>query len=137
MSRLAAIALLATTVVTTPGANVPGLTISAHHGEIYQTDKEGDPTQGFLEIDNTGGADALVRAFCAIADTTSIVGPDGKPLGNLAIPAGQDVMLRPNGPHLLLQATHFTVQLGSIVPCSLTFGTAGTMSIFLYAEKAP
>ncbi len=137
MSSLLAGALLAATVIATPTTSIPGLTIIAHHGAIYQTDKAGDPTQGFMEIDNTGATDALVNASCPIADTTTIVGPDGKPLGNLAIPAGQNVMLRPNGPHLLLQATHFSVLYGGIIPCSLTFSKAGTMSIFLYAEKAP
>jgi copper(I)-binding protein len=137
MSSLLAAALLATTVITTPESGLAPLSIVAHHGAIYQTDKAGDPTQAFMEIDNTGGPDALVEASCPIADTTSIVGPDGKPLANLAIPAGQNVTLRANGPHLLLQATHFSVQYGGIIPCSLTFTKAGTMSIFLYAEKGP
>jgi copper(I)-binding protein len=137
MSSLLATAFLAATVITTADSGLAPLSIIAHHGTIYQTDKAGDPTQGFMEIDNTGGADALVEASCPIADTTSIVGPDGKPLGNLAIPAGQKVMLRANGPHLLLQATHFSVLYGGIIPCSLTFSKAGTMSIFLYAAKAP
>ncbi len=137
MSSMFAAALLATTVITTSAGGLPGLTIIAHHGAIYQTDKEGEPTEGFLEIDNSGGPDALLNASCPIADTTSIVGPDGKPLGNLAIPANRNVTLRPNGAHLLLQTTHFTVQFGGIIPCSLTFSKAGTMSIFLYAEPAP
>jgi len=131
------LALLATTIVTTAAANLPGLNIIAHHGTVYQTSKAGDPTEGFLEIDNTGGPDTLMQASCPVADTTSIVGADGKALGALAIPAARDLLLRPNGPHLLLQATHFSVQYGGIIPCSLTFSKAGTMSIFLYAETGP
>jgi len=131
------LALLATTIVTTPAANLPGLNITAHHGAVYQTAKAGDPTEGFLEIDNTGGPDSLLAASCPVADTTSIVGQDGNPLAALPIPAGKQVLLRAAGPHLLLQATHFSVQYGGIIPCSLTFRKAGTMSIFLYATKGP
>jgi copper(I)-binding protein len=137
MNLLLAGALLAATTIATPDTNLPGVPIIAHHGTVYQNDKPGEPTQGFLEIDNTGGPDTLVDASCPIADTTSLVGPDGKPIGNLAIPAGKDITFTPKGPHLLLQATHFSVEYGGIVPCSLTFANAGTVSIFLYAEPAP
>jgi len=94
-------------------------------------------TEGFLEIDNTGAADTLVAANCPIADTTQIIGPDGKPMTSVAIPALQNVTLTAKGPHLLLQGTHFSVQYGSIVPCSVTFTNAGTLSIFLYAMPKP
>jgi copper(I)-binding protein len=137
MNLLLAGALLAATVITTPDSGLPPLSIVAHHGSVYQTDKAGDPTQGFLEIDNSGGPDSLENATCPIADTTTIVGPDGKPIGSLTIPANQNITLQPNGPHLLLQSTHFSVEYGGIIPCSLTFSKAGTMSIFLYAEPAP
>ncbi len=118
-------------------ADTPVTTIVAHHGSVYQTDKPGDVTEGFLEIDNTGPADTLVAANCPIADTTQIIGPDGKPLTSVAIPALQNVTLTAKGPHLLLQGTHFSVQYGSIVPCSVTFTNAGTLSIFLYATPKP
>jgi len=137
MNLSLAAALLATTFVTTPDSSLQPVSILAHHGAVYETGKAGDPTEGFLEIENTGGPDALVSAACPLADTTSLVGPNGNTLGKLAIPAGKDVKLRANGPHLLLQATHFSVAYGGIIPCSLTFAKAGTVSIFLYAEKGP
>jgi len=124
-------------VISPAAAETPITTIVAHHGSVYQTDKAGDPTEGFLEVDNTGAADTLVAANCPIADTTQIIGPDGKPLTSVAIPALQNVTLTAKGIHLLLEGTHFSVQYGSIIPCSVTFRNAGTLSIFLYATPKP
>lgn len=130
-------AVLLATVAAPAAAATPVTTITAHHGTIYQTDKAGDPTLGFFEVGNTGAADTLVSAACPIANTTQLVGPDGTALNSVAIPALQNVTFTPNGPHLALQGTHFSVQYGSIVPCSLTFTNAGTLSIFLYAMPKP
>lgn len=122
-------------VPTPPG--VPSTDVTAHHGSVYQTSNGGNVTQGFLEIDNTGGADELIGATCPIADDTSLVGPDGQAVPNLTIPARQTVVLAPGSAHLALQNLHFSVQYGGIVPCSLTFAGAGTVSVFLYATPAP
>ncbi|HQT38948.1 MAG TPA: copper chaperone PCu(A)C [Acidocella sp.] len=111
--------------------------IIARHGTIYQTAKAGDSTQGFLQIHNISSADTLTAANCPVADTTSLVGPNNQPISNLAIPAQQDVTLTANGPHLLLTSTHFPVQFGGIIPCSLTFKNAGVVSVFLFAVPAP
>jgi copper(I)-binding protein len=129
--------LLLAASVTPAAAATPITTIVAHHGSVYQTDKPGDPTEGFLQVDNTGPADTLVAANCPIADSTQIIGPDGKPITSVPIPALKNVSLTTNGPHLLLQGTHFSVQYGSIIPCSVTFTNAGTLSIFLYAVPKP
>jgi copper(I)-binding protein len=130
-------AIVLAAAVAPPAAATPVTTINVHHGIAYQTDKAGDPTEGFLEVDNTGPADTLIAANCPIADTTQIIGPDGKALSSVAIPALQNVTLSAKGPHLLLQGTHFSVQYGSILPCSVTFTNAGTLSIFLYATPKP
>jgi copper(I)-binding protein len=134
MNILAGVLLAA---VSLAGPGLGGTDITAHHGTVVQTGKAGVATEGFFEIDNAGAADTLTSVTCAIADTTVLAGADGKPLGSLAVPAGQDVKLTAQGPHLLLQATHFAVQPGGILPCSLTFTTAGTISVFLYAIAAP
>jgi copper(I)-binding protein len=135
--RLLLLLAAAPAAAATPAAAAAVATIVAHHGSVYQTDKPGEVTEGFLEIENTGPADTLVAANCPIADTTQIIGPDGKPLASVAIPALQNVTLSAKGPHLLLQGTHFSVQYGSIIPCSVTFSNAGTLSIFLYATPKP
>jgi copper(I)-binding protein len=130
--------LLAASLVSVPEPpGLPSLAISVHGETIYQTAKAGDPTQGFLQITNTGPADTLTQADCPIADFTSIVGADGQKLASVAVPAAGSLGLVPGGPHLLLQSTHFSVQYGGLIPCSLTFANAGTVSIFLEATPAP
>ncbi len=115
-----------------------GVNITLDHGAVWQTAKIGQATQGFLQIHNTGSsADVLLAWSCPLATATLLVGADGKPLVNLAIPAGQTVALHPHGPHLLLQNTHYTVQFGSLVPCALTFQNAGNIGGYLNAIKAP
>jgi len=137
MKFLKSAVLLAVAISPAAAATSPTTTIVAHHGTVYQTDKPGDETEGFFEVDNTGAADTLVAVNCPIADTTQIIGTDSKPINSVAIPALQNVSLTASGPHLLLQGTHFSVQYGSIVPCSVTFTNAGTLSIFLYAMPKP
>jgi copper(I)-binding protein len=122
-------------VPTPPG--VPSTEVTAHHGTIYQTQDAGSPTQGFLEIDNVGDADELTGVSCPLADDTTLVDSQGDEIHNLSIPAKQDVKLTAGGAHLLLQKTHFSVAYGGIVPCSLTFANAGSVSVFLYAIPAP
>jgi len=122
-------------VPTPPG--LPSTDVTAHRGSVYQTDSDGKATQGFLEIDNTGAADELTGAVCPNADNTSLVGADGRTVSSLPIPARRNIVLAPGGVHLTLQNLHFPVQYGSIVPCSLTFAAAGTVSVFLYAKPAP
>jgi len=139
MTAFFALALvLAASIVSVPTPpGVPSIAITAHHGTVFQTSKAGDPTDGFVDIQNTGAADTLNAVECPIADTTSLVDGNGKTLDSLPIPAGQTTVLAPNGAHLLLQSTHFSVQYGGMIPCSLSFANAGTVSVFLYATPAP
>ena len=131
---LAALAL----AVALPQAACAGVNITLDHGAVWQTQKTGAATQGFLEIHNTGSSADMLRAWsCPLAQTTLLVGAGGKPLASLAIPAGQTVALGPHGPHLLLQNTRYTVQFGSLVPCALTFQNAGEIGGYLNAIKAP
>lgn len=139
MSGLAAIGMLvAASVISVPTPpGVPSTDVTAHHGSVYQTSSDAKTTEGFLEIDNVGSADTLTAADCPNADSTSLVAASGQSISTMPIPAQQNLILRPDGPHLLLQNLHFPVQYGTIIPCSLTFATAGTVSVFLYATPAP
>lgn len=139
MSLLSPIGIfLAASVISVPTPpGVPSTDVTAHHGSVYQTGNDGKTTQGFLEIDNAGPADELTGAVCPIADDTSLVDANGQKVSDLPIPARQKFVLSPSGAHLILQNLHFSVQYGGIIPCSLTFSGAGTVSIFLYATPAP
>jgi copper(I)-binding protein len=129
---------LATSMISVPTPpGVPSTDVTAHHGVVYQTRDAGEATQGFIDIVNVGADDELTGATCPLAGTTSLVGPDGNPLANVAVPARQTLSLSAGGPHLLLQNTHFSVDFGGVVPCSLIFANAGTISVFLYATPAP
>jgi copper(I)-binding protein len=130
--------LLAASVVSVPTPpGLPSTDVTVHHGTIYQTAKAGDPTQGFIQITNTGAADTLTAAACPLADTTSLAGADGKTITSIDIPAHATVTLAAGQAHIVLRSTHFSVVYGAVVPCSLTFTNAGTLSVFLYAVPAP
>lgn len=130
--------LLATSVISVPTPpGVPSIDITAHHGTVYQTAKDGAATQGFIQIINTGAADTLTKADCPLADTTSLVDAKGNPLAHIAIPAHTTIELAAGDAHISLVSTHFSVVYGAIVPCSLTFTDAGTISVYLYAVPAP
>jgi copper(I)-binding protein len=131
-------AALAASVLVIPSTALAAINITADNGAVWQTNKIGDTTQGFLQIQNTGDtADVLTAWDCPIATTTTLVGGDGKPLQNLTIPPGQTVAMTSNGPHLMLLNTHFTVEFGSLVPCALTFQNAGQIGVYLNAVPAP
>ncbi len=130
--------LLAASIVSVPTPpGVPSVDITAHHGTIYQTSNSGIPTQGFIEIDNAGAADTLTAANCPLADATNLVDADGKTLTSIDIPAHGKTNLAAGADHIALLSPHFSVVYGAIVPCSLTFTTAGTISVFLYAVAPP
>jgi copper(I)-binding protein len=138
MKKFLSTVLLATFVLASPGMALAQIDVTLDNGGVWQTKKIGDTTQGFLEIHNTGGtADVLTGFDCSIADATLLVGADGKTLQSLAIPPGQVVTLAANGPHLLLRNTHYTVDYGSVVPCSFTFQNAGDIGGYLNAVAAP
>lgn len=112
--------------------------IVAQHGRVYETPKAGLSTQGFLELDNPAASpDLLTGAECPIAGATRIIGPNGAPVRELPIAAGQHLALSASGPHLLLQATHFSIDRDGAIPCSLTFRNAGEILVYLYAVPAP
>jgi copper(I)-binding protein len=130
--------LLAASIISVPTPpGVPSTDITAHHGAVYQTSKAGDPTEGFVQIVNTGVADRLIAVDCPLADTTSLVDANGKPVASLDIPAHGTVTLAAGAAHISLVSTHFAVAYGAVVPCSLSFAGAGTVSVFLYATAAP
>ncbi len=134
----AAMTLLAALAFAVPAGHARADGIIAHHGEIVETEKPGLPSQGFLEIDNSQNQpDMLIGATCPIAAAALLVGPSGTALPQLPVPAGSHILLRADGPHLLLRSPHFSIDAGSAVPCSLRFRHAGTIQIYLYAIPAP
>lgn len=121
-----------------PGIALARVNIATGEGTIWQTHKSGEPTEGFAQIRNAGdSADTLTGWSCPIADSTELVGADGKPLASLPIVPGQTVRMSPAGLHLVLRGTHFAVEPGADVPCALTFAQAGEIGLYLGSKPAP
>jgi len=112
--------------------------LTLDHGSTWITLKDGEDTQGFVQIHNTGDApDTLTKANCTIAASTTLVDASGNPLQSLVIPAGQSVTLSPKGPHLLIKAARYQVKKNSILPCAFTFSGSSDLVGYLNAVPPP
>jgi copper(I)-binding protein len=112
--------------------------LTLDHGSVWQTMKDGEDTQGFVEIHNTGNvSDSLTSANCTIAASTVLVDASGAPLQSLAILPGQTVTLSSTGPHLLVKAARYRVAKNGILPCAFNFARSGDLVGYLNAVPAP
>jgi copper(I)-binding protein len=112
--------------------------LTLDHGVVWQTAKDGQDTQGFIEIHNTGDQpDTLTSVNCTIAASTLLVDANGAPLQNLAIPPGQTVTLSGTGPHLLIKGARYRVVKNGILPCAFTFAQSGDLVGYLNAAPQP
>ncbi len=116
----------------------PSLNIRLDHGSVWRTKVNQTAAKGFLEIHNEGSVpDVLTAWSCPDADSTVLIGKDGKALTRLVIPAHQTVMLAPGKIYLALSGLHFGIERGTILPCAFTFEQAGQVGGFLNAVKPP
>ncbi|MBB5374068.1 copper chaperone PCu(A)C [Acidocella aromatica] len=130
--------LLALPLLASPGLAFAEIDVTLDHGSVWQTKKVNVRTEGFIQIHNKGNAvDVLTGANCSIAGSTELVGADGKDLDSLTIQPGQTLTLSADGPHLLMRHLSYTVDYGSILPCSFTFQEAGDLLGYLNATPAP
>jgi copper(I)-binding protein len=130
--------LLALPLLASPAFALAEIDVTLDHGSVWQTKKINVRTEGFIQIHNKGSdADVLTRANCSIAGSTELVDAQGNVLRSLSIPAGQTVTLSADGPHLLMRHLTYTVDYGSILPCSFTFQAAGDLLGYLNAAPAP
>ncbi len=112
--------------------------LTLDHGTAWITLKDGEDTQGFVQIHNTGDApDTLTGANCTIAGSTALVDAGGNPVQSLVIAPSQTVTLSGNGPHLLIKAARYRVKKDGILPCAFTFTQSGDLIGYLNAIKAP
>ena len=112
--------------------------LTLDHGTVWQTAKDGQDTQGFIQIHNTGDApDTLTAVNCSIAASTMLVDASGNPLQSLDIAPGQTVTLSGNGPHLLLKDARYRVQRDGVLPCAFSFTESGALVGYLNAVAAP
>lgn len=79
----------------------------------------------FLTIENHGGPDVLTGAHSAAAGGAAL----DAPAPTLAIPAGSDPALSPDGAFIRLTDVSGTLEDGRIIPVALSFENAGTLTI--------
>lgn len=98
---------------------------------------------GFLTVANSGKqADRLIAATSPAAAKVEIhtMSMDGgvmrmRPVpGGLAVPAGGTLALKPGGYHLMLIGLKQPLALGKLVPLTLRFERAGTVTVQLKVE---
>lgn len=59
-----------------------------------------------------------------------------RPLAGINIPAGQSVVLKPGGEHIMLLGLDHPLQEGQSFPINLTFENGGTRTVSVAVEKA-
>jgi copper(I)-binding protein len=112
--------------------------ITMDHGAAWQTKKNGEDSQGFIVIHNSGDvADSLISVDCTIADSTVLVDASGQKLQSLNIPPGQAVTLSSSGPHIMIKHARYSVTKNSILPCAFTFALSGELIGYLNAIPVP
>ncbi|WP_294251405.1 copper chaperone PCu(A)C [uncultured Sphingomonas sp.] len=98
---------------------------------------------GFLVVTNKGrAADQLVDVASPVADKVELhtMSMDGgimrmRPVtGGLPIPAGGTLTLAPGGYHVMLIGLKAPLTLGTMVPLTLRFARAGTITVQLKVE---
>jgi copper(I)-binding protein len=93
---------------------------------------------GFLTLNNKGATDdLLVSASAPIAAETQLheMAMEGDVMkmrqlaGGIPVPAGESVMLKPGGLHIMFMGLNTSLAEGDVVPVTLTFEQAGTVTV--------
>ncbi|CAD7046017.1 hypothetical protein REJC140_04036 [Pseudorhizobium endolithicum] len=99
---------------------------------------------GFVTIRNTGGADRLVSATSAAAETVELheMAMEGEVMkmrklnNGIDVPAGETVELKPGGLHMMFMQVKTPFKEGDTVAVTLTFEKAGSVDIKLPVRGA-
>lgn len=80
----------------------------------------------FVQIEKD---DRLLSASSPVADKIAVRVPAETAMPSVPLPAGQDVVLAPEGPHLVMQGIRKDLPFGSQHPLVLVFEKAGTVEV--------
>lgn len=80
----------------------------------------------FVQIEKD---DRLLAASSPVADKIVVRVPAETAMPSVPLPAGQDVVLAPEGPHLVMQGIRKDLPFGSQHPLVLVFEKAGTVEV--------
>ncbi len=140
---IAVIALLAAS--TALAADFESGTLKIEQPWSRATPPAGRVGAGYLNVVNRGPApDRLVSASSPAAGRVEIheMRMDGSVMrmrelpGGLPVPAGESVVLKPGGIHLMLMELRAPLKQGGKVPMTLVFEHAGKVEIELSVESA-
>lgn len=92
---------------------------------------------GFMKLVNSGSTDdRLIKAETGVAKKTELHTHmmEGdvmkmRPVPAIDLPAGQSVMLKPGGLHVMMMGLHDPLKQGESFPVTLTFEKAGTVTV--------
>lgn len=93
----------------------------------------------YMEIENHGGADRLLRAHANVCEVTEVhqtLMQDGRmhmqPIGaeGLAVPAHGKLKLAPGGNHIMLMQLKQSLQLGDSLEVHLDFAESGMKTVY-------
>jgi copper(I)-binding protein len=140
----AALALAATLALPTSAAEFMAGSISVKDPWARASIVRSRPAAAYMQIHNTGAADdMLTGAASPIAGRVEIHESkmEGgvmkmRPATPLPIPAGEDVMLKPGGYHVMLMQLEQPLNEGDSVQIELTFSKAGAVTLEVPVRKA-
>jgi copper(I)-binding protein len=98
----------------------------------------GDPAAAYVVIANSGGNDTLVGASTPVAGSVEIQQREGATdtdegvlvtVDQLAVPGYTETRLQPGGDQLLLVGLTRSLAVGDVVPLTLEFERAGTVTV--------
>lgn len=133
---LAAAVILAVPAGASPAADttVGGLTISNPWARASTGGSR--PGVAYLTIVNKGGADSLAKASSPAAGRVELhrIIHDGDRarmgrIGNIRLPKGKSVELKPGGLHIMLMGLKRRLKEGETFPLSLYFAEAGKVDV--------
>ena len=145
--RLAAPALLAATLVSTPalaqdGKTVGDITVSGVWTRA--TPPNAKAGGGFVVIENKGASDdRLVSADSDVAESTELhemTVNDGvmkmrEMTDGIAVPANGTLELKPGSYHVMFMGLKAPLKQGELVPVTLTFEKAGSVTLDFKVER--
>jgi len=97
---------------------------------------------GYLVLRNTGDKpDKLISAFAEIAEKVELRATDGavdtpapRPVDSVAIPAGGEVRLQSEGPHLMILGLEKPLAEGQRFSLKLRFERAGPITVDMFVQ---
>ncbi|HEY9855093.1 MAG TPA: copper chaperone PCu(A)C [Stenomitos sp.] len=142
MRRLSLIAAML--ILVSPPAQAAGPAIEIEHAWIREAPPGATVLAAYMTLRNPGHRpDRLIRVQTPVAGRVEVhetLVVNGvmrmRPVGQLLLPDGQTVVLKPKGTHMMLMDLKRPVKAGMRIPVTFTFERAGTIRRDLPVTRA-